>query len=252
MSPTPAKSLHPDWIVPHWPAPGGVRAVITTRAGGISPAPYDSMNFGLRSGDQESNVRRNRALLRRMLPAEPAWLRQVHGHRVVEADVAPDEVQADAAVAHAAGKVCVVMAADCMPVLLCDKAGTAVGAAHAGWRGLAGGVVEEAVRALDRAPGEIIAYLGPCIGPERFEVGDDVRAAFCAHDAQAACAFRPYPGRPGNWLCDLYVLARRRLHGLGVRGVYGGGFCTVNDRRFFSHRRDQGTSGRMAGLIWLD
>jgi len=245
-------SLNSDWIIPFWPAPANVRAVITTRAGGVSPAPYDSMNFGLRSGDAPEHVLQNRALLRRALPAEPAWLRQVHGSRVVDAASAPDDVEADAAVTHAQGKVCVVMAADCMPVLLCDKAGTAVGAAHAGWRGLAGGVVEEAVRALDRAPGEIIAYLGPCIGPERFEVGDDVRAAFCAHDAQAACAFRPYPGRPGKWLCDLYVLARRRLHGLGVRGVYGGGFCTVNDRRFFSHRRDQGTSGRMAGLIWLD
>jgi YfiH family protein len=242
-----------DWIVPQWPAPASVRAVITTRAGGVSSAPYDSMNFGLRSGDAEENVRRNRALLRAMLPAEPVWLRQVHGNLVVHAEGADArEAAADAAVAHAAGQVCVVMAADCMPVLLCDRTGSAVGAAHAGWRGLAGGVLEAAVGELDRAPGDVLAYLGPCIGPAHFEVGDDVLAAFVAHDEAAAGAFRPYPGRPGKWLCDLYALARRRLHALGVRAVYGGGFCTVNDQRFFSHRRDRGASGRMAGLIWLE
>lgn len=245
-------TLHPDWIVPHWPAPPNVRAVITTRAGGVSPAPYDSMNFGLRSGDAEENVRRNRALLRESLPAEPKWVHQVHGGNVLAAESVVDAPQADGSAAHSAGTVCVVMAADCMPVLLCDRTGTAVGAAHAGWRGLSGGVIENAVRALERAPGEVLAYLGPCIGPAQFEVGDDVPAAFCAHDAQAAAAFRPYPGRPGKWLCDLYALARQRLHALGVRAVYGGGFCTVNDGRFFSHRRDKGASGRMAGLIWLE
>ena len=139
-----------------------------------------------------------------------------------------------------------------MPVLLCERRGAAVGAAHAGWRGLAGGVIEAAVRELGAPPGDVLAYLGPCIGPANFEVGDDVLAAFAAHDVQAASAFRPYPGRPGKWLCDLYALARHRLHAIGVRSVYGGGFCTVNDRRFFSHRRDQGRSGRMAGLIWLE
>lgn len=244
-------SLHPDWIIPHWPAPARVHAVITTRAGGVSPAPYDSMNFGLRSGDAEENVRQNRALLRAALPAEPAWLRQVHGSGVVNAATAPSDAPADAAAAHAVGAVCAVMAADCMPVLLCDRAGGAVGAAHAGWRGLAGGVVEAAVRALGTPPADMLAYLGPCIGPANFEVGEDVLAAFAAADPLAACAFRPYPGRPGKWLCDLYALARQRLHAVGVRAVYGGGFCTVNDRRFFSHRRDQGTSGRMAALIWL-
>jgi YfiH family protein len=245
-------NFHSDWIVPHWPAPARVRAVITTRAGGVSPAPYDSMNFGLRSGDMQENVGANRARLRALLPAEPAWLRQVHGSRVVNAQAALDDTSADASVAHAAGKVCVVMAADCMPVLLCDRAGTAVGAAHAGWRGLAGGVLEAALGALDRPAGEVLAYLGPCIGPAQFEVGEDVLAAFSAHDAQAAAAFRPYARRPGKWLCDLYALARLRLHAQGVRAVYGGGFCTVNDRRFFSHRRDRGASGRMAGLIWLE
>jgi len=242
----------PDWIVPNWPAPARVRALITTRAGGLSPAPYDSMNFGLRSGDTEENVRANRVLLRAMLPAEPAWLRQVHGNVVVDAQTAADDTAADGAVAHAPGKVCAVMAADCMPVLLCNRAATAVGAAHAGWRGLAGGVLEAAVDALDCASGDVMAYLGPCIGPARFEVGGEVLAAFSAHDPQAALAFRPYPGRPGKWLCDLYALARQRLHARGVRAVFGGGFCTVNDRRFFSHRRDQGASGRMAGLIWLE
>ena len=244
--------LHADWIIPNWPALAAVRAVITTRVGGVSPAPYDSMNFGLRSGDSEENVLRNRALLRAALPAEPAWLHQVHGSQVVDAAaVAPDE-QADAAVAHAPGTVCAVMAADCMPVLLCDRKGQSVGAAHAGWRGLAGGVVEAAVGALGCAPAQVLAYLGPCIGPANFEVGEDVRAAFMASDAAAARAFQPYPGRPGKWLCDLYALARLRLHALGVNAVYGGGFCTVNDPRFFSHRRDKGASGRMAGLIWLE
>ena len=247
-----SSGLHPDWIIPHWPAPAGVRAVITTRAGGVSPAPYDSLNFGLRSGDTEQNVRQNRALLRAALPAEPVWLRQVHGKHVVNAGLAQDDTEADASFAQAAGQVCVVMAADCMPVLLCERNGGAVGAAHAGWRGLAGGVIEATIAAMGSAPGEVLAYLGPCIGPAQFEVGEDVLAAFVARDPQAAGAFRPYPGRPGKWLCDLYALARQRLHALGARAVYGGGFCTVNDPRFFSHRRDKGASGRMAGLIWME
>ena len=242
--------MNPDWIIPHWPAPPNVRAVITTRAGGVSPAPYDSLNFGLRSGDEEANVRNNRAILRAHLPAEPSWVHQVHGNQVVHAERMPEDVKADGSVAHEAGRVCIVMAADCMPVLLCDRSGTVVGAAHAGWRGLAGGVVEAAVREMNVPAGEVLAYLGPCIGPANFEVGDDVLAAFSAQDAGAVDAFSPYPGRPGKWLCDLYALARRRLHALGVRAVYGGGFCTVNDTRFFSHRRDKGQSGRMAGLIW--
>jgi hypothetical protein len=245
-------SFPSDWIVPHWPAPARVRAVITTRAGGVSPAPYDSMNFGLRSGDTEENVRRNRALLRAGLPDEPKWVHQVHGSRTLRAESVEGAPQADASVAHRTGTVCVVMAADCMPVLLCDRGGTAVGAAHAGWRGLAGGVIENTMRELNRAPAEVLAYLGPCIGPAQFEVGADVLEAFAAHDAQAVRAFRPYSGRPGKWLCDLYALARQRLHAAGVRAVYGGGFCTVNDQRFFSHRRDRGASGRMAGLIWLE
>ncbi|HEY4374358.1 MAG TPA: peptidoglycan editing factor PgeF [Burkholderiales bacterium] len=245
-------SFPSDWIVPHWPAPARVRAVITTRAGGVSPAPYGSMNFGLRSGDTEENVRRNRALLRAGLPDEPKWVHQVHGSRTLRAESVEGAPQADASVAHRTGTVCVVMAADCMPVLLCDRGGTAVGAAHAGWRGLAGGVIENTMRELNRAPAEVLAYLGPCIGPAQFEVGADVLEAFAAHDAQAVRAFRPYSGRPGKWLCDLYALARQRLHAAGVRAVYGGGFCTVNDQRFFSHRRDRGASGRMAGLIWLE
>ncbi|HEX4328800.1 MAG TPA: peptidoglycan editing factor PgeF [Burkholderiales bacterium] len=245
-------NFHPDWIVPHWPAPAQVRALITTRAGGVSPAPYDSMNFGLRSGDAEENVRGNRARLRALLPAEPAWLHQVHGADVVHAETITDDTRADASATHTPGIVCVVMAADCMPVLLCNRAGSAIAAAHAGWRGLAGGVLEAALGALGSPSGEVLAYLGPCIGPAQFEVGEDVLAAFSARDAQAAAAFRPYPGRPGKWLCDLYALARQRLHAQGVRAVYGGGFCTVNDQRFFSHRRDRGASGRMAGLIWLE
>jgi YfiH family protein len=245
-------SAAPDWIVPHWPVPARVRALVTTRAGGVSPRPYASMNLGLRSGDAPENVLRNRALLRQALPAEPKWLRQVHGCGVVRADQVQGEVEADAAVTREPATVCVVMAADCMPVLLCDRGASVVGVAHAGWRGLSGGVVEQVVQAMEVPAAQLITWLGPCIGPARFEVGDDVLQAFTAGDPGAAAAFAAYPGRAGKWLCDLYALARRRLHALGVAAVYGGGFCTVNDPRFYSHRRDQGASGRMAALIWLE
>lgn len=243
---------NPDWIVPNWPAPARIRALVTTRAGGVSPAPYAGLNLGLRSGDAVAHVLQNRALLRPCLPGEPKWLRQVHGHRVVRAEQVQGEVEADAAVTGERATVCAVMAADCMPVLLCDRAGGVVGIAHAGWRGLAGGVIEQTAREMGTPAERLMAWLGPCIGPARFEVGEDVRAAFSARDPAAAAAFVAYPGRPGKWLCDLYALARRRLHALGVPAVYGGGFCTVNDRRFYSHRRDRGVSGRMAALIWIE
>ena len=173
---------HPDWIIPCWPAPARVRAFVTTRAGGVSAGPYASMNLGLRSGDAPEHVLQNRSLLRQALPAEPKWLRQVHGSGVVRADQMQGEVEADAAVTGAGATVCVVMAADCMPVLLCDRGGGVVGAAHAGWRGLSGGVVEQAVREMGVPAVQLMAWLGPCIGPARFEVGGDVLAAFTAHD----------------------------------------------------------------------
>lgn len=244
--------IHPDWLVPDWPAPRGVRAFVTTRAGGISPVPFDSMNLGLRSGDEIDNVLRNRAILRAALPAEPAWLRQVHGADVVEASAVAGEPEADASWTASRGVVCAVMVADCMPVLLCDQDGGTVAAAHAGWRGLSSGVIEATVRAMGTPPQRLSAWLGPAIGPRNFEVGDDVLEAFVTHDAQARRAFEPYPGRPGKWLCDLYALARQRLAALGVTAVTGGDLCTVEDRRLFSHRRDRGQSGRMAAFIWME
>ncbi len=243
---------HPQWIVPDWPGAARVRAFMTTRVGGVSPAPFDSMNLGLKSGDAPENVHANRRLLRAALPAEPAWLQQVHGAGVVEAATLQGLPQADAAWTAEPGVVCAVMVADCMPVLLCDGAGGAVGAAHAGWRGLSSGVIEATVRAMGTAPSRMRAWLGPAIGPRKFEVGADVLEAFLAHDARARDAFTPYPGRPGKWLCDLYMLARGRLAALGVESVSGGGFCTVEDARLFSHRGDGGTTGRMAALIWID
>jgi YfiH family protein len=185
-----------------------------------------------------------------VLPAEPLWLRQVHGTVCVDAARAAPGTEADAAVARGPGAVCAVLTADCLPVLLCDDAGTTVAAAHAGWRGLAAGVIESSVRAMG-LPGErLCAWLGPAIGPQNFEVGDEVRTIFMAHDPAAAQAFAPTA--PGKWLCDIYRLARQRLAALGVHRVAGAEFCTVRQRdRFYSYRRD-GVSGRMASLVWLD
>ena len=247
--------LHPDWIVPDWPVPPRVRAFVTTRAGGVSAAPYDGFNLGTRCGDDPVAVSANRALLRAGLPSEPVWLRQVHGARVLEAGVAIPELdvepEADASCTRAAGVVCSVLVADCMPVLLADHAGSAVAVAHAGWRGMSRGVIEAAVAGMKVPPHEVIAWLGPAIGPDYFQVGEDVLQAFTQHDAAAAVAFKPDPGRPGKWLCDLYSLARRRLAALGVSEVYGGGHCTVNEPRFYSFRRDKVT-GRMGAFVWLD
>ena len=239
----------PDWIVPDWPAPPHVRSMITTRNGGVSTSAYASCNLGLGTADDPAAVRANRELLRAQLPQEPRWLRQVHGSTVVAADQLAAVAEADASVARKAGTVCVVMIADCMPILLCDRAGTVVGIAHAGWRGMSSGVIENAVHATGAAPVELLAYLGPAIGPDAYEVGAEVRAAFLAADAAAGAAFRPRS--EGKWLADLYRLARQRLARCGVTQVYGGGWCTHGDRvRFYSHRRDRIT-GRMAALIWL-
>ena len=238
------------WIVPDWPAPARVRALSTTRAGGVSVAPYDSLNLGTHVGDDAANVAANRAQVRRIVPSEPAWLNQVHGTVVAAAASVAGVPDADGSVSRTPGAVCVVMTADCLPVLLCDRAGTVVGAAHAGWRGLHGGVIEATVAAMQVAPADVIAWLGPAIGPTAFEVGDEVRAAFVATDAIADAAFKP-AGQPGKWLADIYLLARQRLAALGVTAVYGGDCCTVSEsRRFFSYRRD-GVTGRMASLVWL-
>jgi len=245
----PMTTHHDDWIIPDWDAPLTARALITTRNGGVSSAPYGSMNLGDHVGDQPDAVERNRAILRLSLPAEPKWLRQVHGTRVVDACSSDANPEADASVARVKHCVCAVITADCLPVLFCNDAGTVVAAAHAGWRGLVSGVLERSVQAMGVQPSSIMAYLGPAIGPHAFEVGDEVREAFMAHAMAAQTAFVPHG--TGKWLADIYLLARQRLETLGVNRIYGGGFCThTNAARFFSYRRD-GATGRMASLIWL-
>lgn len=241
-------------IVPDWPAPPGVKALMTTRAGGRSSGPYASLNVGAHCGDDPADVAANRALVTGLTGGRrPRWLAQVHATRVVEADVvgevaAPPE--ADAAVTCRAGVVCAIQVADCMPVLFADLDGTAVAAAHAGWRGLAGGVLEATIAALALPPSRLTVWMGPAIGPGAYEVGPEVRAAFVSRDAACESAFRP--NRPGHWLMDLYAIARRRLTAAGVSSVHGGGWCTHTDSdRFFSFRRD-GATGRMAALIWRE
>lgn len=237
-------------IRPDWPVPGNVRALQTTRAGGVSSAPYDSLNLGAHVGDLPLAVARNRQSLSSLMPGEPVWLEQVHGTTVVNADLASCAPRADAAVARQRGSVCVVMTADCLPVLLCDTAGTVVGAAHAGWKGLATGVIEATVQAMGAPSQDLMAWLGPAIGQSAFEVGDEVREAFVSQHPQAADAFAPGK-EPGKWLADIYRLARLRLTALGVTRIYGGEHCTFSEpQRFFSYRRD-GATGRMGTFIWL-
>ncbi len=238
-----------DWIAPDWPAPARVKSIITTRHGGVSSGAFASFNLGLRCDDDLAAVHANRAQLAQNLPQTPRWLHQVHGTTVVAADTLEGEADADASVARNEGTVCAVMIADCMPVLLCDEQGSVVAAAHAGWRGLSAGVIENTIRAMKVDAARLMAYLGPAIGPAAFEVGTDVRDAFVRHDTAAAVAFKPQ--RTDKWLADLFVLGRQRLAACGVRRVYGGTDCTVSDpQRFFSYRRDK-TTGRMAALIWL-
>lgn len=237
------------WLQPDWPAPARVRAVSTTRAGGVSRGPFESLNLGDHVGDDPVAVAENRRRLRDLsgMPADPLWLRQVHSARVVLAGEAPESPEADACVATG-GAVCAVMTADCLPVLFCDRGASRVAAAHAGWRGLHAGVLEATVAVLG-SPGQLMVWLGPAIGPESFEVGSEVRAAFLDVAVEDAPAFRPSPG--GRWLADIYALARARLRRAGVEAIYGGGFDTLRDsRRFFSYRRD-GATGRMASSIWL-
>lgn len=236
-------------IFPDWPAPPTVKSLQTTRQGGFSAMPYDSFNLGTHVGDAALTVVRNRMALSSRLPTEPVWLNQVHGVRVVDAGQAACLPQADASFSNCPGAVCVVMTADCLPVLLCNEAGTVVGAAHAGWRGLCDGVIERTVEAMGVAPQSLLAWLGPAIGPTAFEVGEEVRAAFLAHQPEADAAF--VAGVPGKWLADIWQLARLRLGALGVQRVYGGGLCTYSDpSRFYSYRRD-GVTGRMGAFIWL-
>ncbi len=244
---------HPQWIIPDWPVPAQVRALVTTRAGGSSSGPYLSMNLGRRTADDPAAVEANHAQLNQMLPAPPRWLAQVHGSTVVDADMIgnTNEVpQADASVARRPGTVCAILVADCLPVLFTDRAGTCIAAAHAGWRGLAGGVLANTVARMPVQAADLMAWIGPGIGPTAFEVGNDVLQAFCNDAPVLKSAFKPLPA-PGKWLCDLPALARDALRRAGVTEVYGGDLCTYTDpQRFYSHRRNPVT-GRMAALLWL-
>jgi YfiH family protein len=251
-----APALPPDWVLPDWPAPRNIGAFITARSGGESVGPFGApagggMNLGLKSGDDAAVVQRNRARLRAVLPAEPVWLLQEHGARVVDAE--SGTATADASTALLPHIVCAVSIADCLPVLLCDAAGRAVGAAHAGWRGLAAGVLQNTVQALRQRLGDpqarVLAYLGPAIGPQRFEVGEDVLEAMRAALPRADSAFAPLPAH-GKYLADLCALARQALAQVGVEDTYGGALCTASDPgRFYSFRRDRVT-GRHVAVIW--
>jgi YfiH family protein len=238
-------------IRPEWPASPRVRALATTRGGGFSSAPYDTLNLGDHVGDDPLNVSKNRERLREAydLPSDPFWLTQVHGCGVALCG-SGDGVEADAAFTDAPGRVCAVLTADCLPVLLCNAAGTRVAAVHAGWRGLAAGVIEAAMERFDEPGDSLLAWLGPAIGPDAFEVGPEVREQFLKQDPECEGAFRP--GRNDRWMADIYELARIRLGRFNPAFIGGGDYCTVTDEtRFYSYRRD-GVTGRMATLIWID
>ena len=246
-------SLNIDsWITPDWPAPKSVSALITTRAGGVSVGPFASMNPADHVNDEPHAVGRNREILRALLPHEPHWLKQVHSALVHRVRGDPTDLpEADATVSAINHQVCVVLTADCLPVLFCAEDGSEVGAAHAGWRGLAAGILEKTVQAMAHTGAQLLAYLGPAIGPHAYEVGPEVRAEFIQAEAQAAAAFQPVAGSD-KYLADLYMLARQRLARVGVTRVYGGNYCTYSEpQRFFSYRRE-GETGRMASLIWID
>jgi YfiH family protein len=237
-------------IEPTWPAPSNVHAFSTTRLGGKSSGPYRSLNLAAQVGDEPDAVAYNRQLLEQALPHAPAWLTQMHGTNVVHAEAVQSPVEADAAVTRKQGVVPVVLTADCLPVLFCDRAGTVVAAAHAGWRGLCNGVLENTLAAMECSTQDIYAWLGPAIGPTAFEVGEEVRAAFIAHDPQASLAFVEAE-QTGKWLGNLYLLARQRLDKALVASITGGEYCTYTEAAtFFSYRRDK-VCGRMATLIWL-
>lgn len=241
------------FIQPNWPSPSNVKALQTTRSGGVSTGAFASLNMGLHVGDDPIAVAKNRQLLSPYLPSEPVWVNQVHGVEVIDAATSSCLQNADASFTNKSNVVCVTMTADCLPLLLCDTKGTVVAAVHAGWRGLCDGVIEAAIAKMQVPPSEILVWLGPAIGPDAFEVGADVKAQFMTIDAQAELAFKPHADK---WLCNLYLIAKQRLNNLGVTQIYGASvneeFCTYNDKdRFFSFRRDNVT-GRMASMIWLE
>ena len=250
-------TIESDALKPDWPASYRVRAISTTRAGGVSGRPWNSLNLGVHVEDDPDHVRQNRRRLAEstgLKSEQIGWLNQVHGIDVVELN--PDNVgqiaKADASYTRHPGIACAILTADCLPVILADREGTVVGAAHCGWRSLCGGVIENLVSKMAVAPEALQAWLGPAIGPDSFEVGPEVREAFLDHDPKAVHAFRAEGARSGHFMADIYALATLRLNHLGVSNVTGGGLCTVQDSdRFFSYRRD-GRTGRMATLIWLN
>ncbi len=238
-------------ITPDWPAPANIKAFTTTRAGGYSQAPFDSFNLAKGIGEDEAIVARNRLLLKEQLqlPSEPRWLQQVHGIQAIQADLHSMNTPADASFTRKINTVCVVTTADCLPLLVCDRAGTCVAAIHAGWKGLSAGVIEATLKALAVSSDQLLVWLSPAIGPQVFEVGDEVYQQFVAHDAQASLAFKRKQNN--RWLADIYLLAQQRLNTYGVTQISGGDFCTYsNPEQFYSYRRNNIT-GRMASLIWL-
>ncbi len=239
------------FIRPNWPAPKNVKALQTTRLGGVSLPPYDSLNLGDHVEDDVSLVVQNRQILEQFLPGSPLWLKQVHSTVVVDDIQAVHNPEADACFTQAQHQVCTVMTADCLPVLFCNESGTQVAAAHAGWRGLAGGVLENTLATFKDEPASILAWLGPAIGPDTFEVGLPVYDAFCHAQPEAIAAFKGIEGQ-NKWYADIYKLARLCLRSAGVTQIYGGEYCTYSDKnRFFSYRRD-GVTGRLASCIWLE
>lgn len=241
-----------QFLRPDWPAPGRVRAATTTRAAGASLGPYASLNLGDHVGDAPDAVAENRRRVRAglNLPNEPVWLNQVHGIEVVDAAKVQARTTADGAYTGDRGVVCAVLSADCLPIFVCNRAGTEIALLHGGWRGLAGGIIEEGLRRFHAAAAELLVWLGPAIGPRAYEVGEELREIFVAHDAGATEVFRA--AAPGKWHMDLYAAARQRLAAAGVRAIYGGEYCTSTQSDiFFSHRRDR-VAGRMASLIWLE
>ncbi len=238
------------YLQPDWPAPTNVHAATTLRTGGVSMGEYASLNPATHVGDNPDAVSRNRQIIKTMLdlPSEPVWLNQTHSSRAVKAGTTGASAQADASYTDQSGVACVAMTADCLPLLVCSADGTEVAAIHAGWRGLLDGVIDNTITALQNK--DLLVWLGPAIGPERFEVGDEVRTAYAAKSAEYASAFKQ-EGQ-GKWLADIYRLARINLAALGVSKIYGGGFCTVIEHeKFYSYRRDKVT-GRMATFIWRD
>lgn len=242
-------------ILPNWPAPTWVRAISTTRLGGVSKGAFENFNLGLHVNDNPVDVERNRLTLAQTLNFmyEPQWLNQTHSTEVIELKSPTQNLQAvnaDGALTQLTGVPCVILTADCLPLLLCDTEGTVVGAIHCGWRGISNGIIEKALNAIRlHTNNDILAWLGPCIGQNHFEVGDEVRDQFLKHNLSASTAFEPGK-QTGKWMADLVMLARQRLNEMGVRQIYGGDYCTYTDTQFYSYRRDKET-GRMATLIWL-